>query len=93
MQTSESLLPNDLHKTSQCVQSTPLIAGFTVSDKLDYQDGDASEQKHVDEAALVEHKLQDEPNNQQARPDDPHFRFLPGLSARISNSSSVGESH
>jgi hypothetical protein len=42
---------------------------------LNNQDGDAGEQKHVDEAALVKHKLQDEPNNQQARPDDPHFRF------------------
>lgn len=36
----------------------------------------------MDEAALVEDKFQDEPNDQQTRPGDPHFRSLPVRSAR-----------
>lgn len=31
----------------------------------------------MDEAALVEDKFQNEPNDQQTRPGDPHFRSLP----------------
>ncbi len=30
----------------------------------------------MDEAALVEDKCQNEPNDQQTRPGDPHFRSL-----------------
>ena len=53
------------------------MARFTVGDELDNQDGNPAQQQHVDEAALVEDKFQNEPNDQQTRPGDPHFRSLP----------------
>lgn len=52
-------------RSSQCFDLIPLITRLTVGHYLDNQDRNARQQEDVDEAAFVEDKFQNEPNNQQ----------------------------
>jgi hypothetical protein len=62
-----------------------LIARFTVGHDLNNKYCNSGEQKDVDKAAFVEGKLQNEPNNQQTRPYDPHFPGLPTRAVGLIN--------
>lgn len=74
MQTSESLLPNDLLKIKPMPGLISLISSFTVGDQLNYKYRDAGEQQDVNKAASMKDKLQDKPNQQKTQTCYPHFR-------------------
>jgi hypothetical protein len=49
-----------------------MIAGFTVRDELDTGNGERSQQEDMNEAPLVESKLQNEPNEEETTTNCPH---------------------
>lgn len=63
MQSLQPLLPNDLQISSKEAALIPLIVSFTIGGDLNYEDRNADEEKHVNKAAFIEGKLQDEPKD------------------------------